>query len=348
MALQALVCPQCGANIKLDDDREFGFCEFCGTKIQVREVIEHHHVLDNTKQTDNRRVVADRAYSAGNYEEAEKYYTKILEESRDDLNALSRKGICSIYNMGVTNVAVKEFVTYVDAAIEEANKNVDQMVVFRNQLDGDLLQLMMHFISQYGAAMDVYPSVNACEDKVSIWRSVVNIIVAVVNRIFVEVNKENGLVTAINFFDKTVRKTLKYQRTIQQKDRNGNLVNVQQVVNYAVPADFMNIVSTQRRTFADMFNTLPSRQKITAELENNVLEAKNSVIEATEAIKNHKAANSKFKTGFAAIFNGKQKKDPEYAGFKARLDELTAELSQKRNILSECEKKLAMHKRTFM
>lgn len=43
MSLKALICPQCGANLQLDDNREFGFCEFCGAKVQIKEVIEIKH-----------------------------------------------------------------------------------------------------------------------------------------------------------------------------------------------------------------------------------------------------------------------------------------------------------------
>lgn len=41
--MEALMCPQCGANINLDDTREFGFCNYCGAKIQINETIIHEH-----------------------------------------------------------------------------------------------------------------------------------------------------------------------------------------------------------------------------------------------------------------------------------------------------------------
>ena len=42
MALKALKCPSCGADITLDDDREFGFCAYCGTQIQLGDRINVH------------------------------------------------------------------------------------------------------------------------------------------------------------------------------------------------------------------------------------------------------------------------------------------------------------------
>lgn len=41
--MKAMVCNQCGANIILDVNREFGFCSYCGAKIQINETVIHKH-----------------------------------------------------------------------------------------------------------------------------------------------------------------------------------------------------------------------------------------------------------------------------------------------------------------
>jgi len=38
-----LKCPNCGATITLDDTREFGFCSYCGTKLQVVQKVKVVH-----------------------------------------------------------------------------------------------------------------------------------------------------------------------------------------------------------------------------------------------------------------------------------------------------------------
>lgn len=45
--MKALLCPQCGASICLDDTREFGFCNYCGSKIQLVEktIVEHNGMV---------------------------------------------------------------------------------------------------------------------------------------------------------------------------------------------------------------------------------------------------------------------------------------------------------------
>lgn len=40
MALKALKCPNCDANIQVDDNRDYGFCSYCGAQVQIREVVE--------------------------------------------------------------------------------------------------------------------------------------------------------------------------------------------------------------------------------------------------------------------------------------------------------------------
>lgn len=348
MALTTLICPQCGANIKLDDDREYGFCEFCGNKIQLKEIVEHHHVIDNSKQTDNRRIVADRAFSAGNYDEAAKYYTLILEDKHDDVDALARKGICSVYNSSVTNVNEKEFITYVDAAIEESAKNVDELLAFRSNLDDDIMHLMTHYVTQYGPSADLYASVNDCINKVNIWVGIFNVLVVGIRRLYLEANLEKALPMAIKFCDKTIKKSLKYQYTEQVRNKNGNLEDVQRVGVHAVPVDLLNTIANQRKVFAEAYNTLPSRQKVTTELENNIADAKQAVEEAEAQLKEYKESNAQFKTGFLALFNGKQKNDPEYPVFKEKMEELKSSLGQKKKNLKECEGKLANHRKTFM
>lgn len=44
MGLIAAKCTQCGANIKVDDTKESGICEFCGTEFITEKVINHYEI----------------------------------------------------------------------------------------------------------------------------------------------------------------------------------------------------------------------------------------------------------------------------------------------------------------
>ncbi len=91
MALVAMKCPNCSANIELDDSREFGFCSYCGTKVmQERIIVEHKGgvALDNTEKLKNLHILAERALNSGDNTKAREHYDEILLESPNDWKAV--------------------------------------------------------------------------------------------------------------------------------------------------------------------------------------------------------------------------------------------------------------------
>lgn len=71
-------CPNCGATIQLDKNREEGFCSYCGTKIIVQEAISKVRI-DKSCDIQNLLQLAESAYNSENYEECLKYANKALE-----------------------------------------------------------------------------------------------------------------------------------------------------------------------------------------------------------------------------------------------------------------------------
>lgn len=87
----ALKCPSCGADIELDDSREFGFCNYCGTKImQDRIIVEHQGSVkvDNTEYVKKFLQNARRAYDKQDWEEAEKYYNLVEQNEPSNIEAI--------------------------------------------------------------------------------------------------------------------------------------------------------------------------------------------------------------------------------------------------------------------
>ena len=56
--LIALRCPRCGADINVADDREFIFCEYCGSKILLDN--DHEYTIHTIDEAKIRKVEADR------------------------------------------------------------------------------------------------------------------------------------------------------------------------------------------------------------------------------------------------------------------------------------------------
>lgn len=43
-------CPNCGANLTFDDkNKDFGFCQYCGTKIMLDDYRSTHRVIDEAR-----------------------------------------------------------------------------------------------------------------------------------------------------------------------------------------------------------------------------------------------------------------------------------------------------------
>ncbi|MBQ7740469.1 MAG: hypothetical protein IJT65_04475 [Eubacterium sp.] len=81
MSFVALKCPGCGANIQLDNTKEYGFCSYCGTKVvQDKIVVEHRGSvkIDTTEELKNLYVLARRAKESNDSTNAQKYYEQII------------------------------------------------------------------------------------------------------------------------------------------------------------------------------------------------------------------------------------------------------------------------------
>ena len=42
-------CPNCSATLSFSDDRDFGFCEYCGTKILLDDYRSTQRIIDDAK-----------------------------------------------------------------------------------------------------------------------------------------------------------------------------------------------------------------------------------------------------------------------------------------------------------
>lgn len=129
MALKAVKCPSCSGDLNLDDDREFGFCQYCGTKVMLRETINVVHSgtvqLDNSGKVKNRMKLARDAYEDGKYKEAYEHYTNVLEDEPEQCEALTRRGICASYIKKPYEINANELTRGYKEAIEILQKRMN-------------------------------------------------------------------------------------------------------------------------------------------------------------------------------------------------------------------------------
>ncbi len=91
MGFTAVKCPQCGADIQLDDSREFGFCNYCGTKVMQEKIVVEHQgsvKVDNTDYVEKFLQNAHRALLKEDWEEVEKYYNLVEQNDPDSMEAV--------------------------------------------------------------------------------------------------------------------------------------------------------------------------------------------------------------------------------------------------------------------
>ncbi|MBE6816708.1 MAG: TFIIB-type zinc ribbon-containing protein [Ruminococcaceae bacterium] len=99
MGFVKLNCPNCGANIELSEDREYGFCSFCGTKVvQEKIVVEHrgHISVDGIANEDS---LLDRAFifiEDGDFSKAVVYLEKVLDINPRCARAYMGKLLCQL------------------------------------------------------------------------------------------------------------------------------------------------------------------------------------------------------------------------------------------------------------
>ena len=73
-----LKCPNCDADIELDDSRKIGFCRYCGTKILIESCKSR---IDGMASVENLLLRAEQFFSEKDYAKAKEYFNKLIETS---------------------------------------------------------------------------------------------------------------------------------------------------------------------------------------------------------------------------------------------------------------------------
>jgi hypothetical protein len=91
MPIVSMRCPSCSGDIQVDDEKSIGFCMYCGNKILIQSYMSTVR-LDNSHMVDNWMKLGQNANRAGNYEEAENFFSKVLEVNPNNYLAILNKG----------------------------------------------------------------------------------------------------------------------------------------------------------------------------------------------------------------------------------------------------------------
>lgn len=161
----ALKCPECNGDIQLDDNREFGFCQYCGTKILLNSE-RNNRKIEKREEKENLVRLAHIEIELGNYVEAREACAKALEIDATDWKIFFDKEICQYY-------LNKDFQKIKDVYVFCLEKDNDEENIdyYKTEFAGILLEFSQEascfedFDTVYRFAINVYTSNGIRKDK---------------------------------------------------------------------------------------------------------------------------------------------------------------------------------------
>lgn len=137
MKLVAAKCPSCGANLEVNPNQEALKCQYCGSAILVDDAIAKYKLeisgeveIKNLPKIENYLNLAERAYNANNYDEAYKYYGKLLELVPDNTLVLFRYALCK--------TMLNNFIDYPLNHLTDSFNEVVEMLKEKKTYDEDI------------------------------------------------------------------------------------------------------------------------------------------------------------------------------------------------------------------
>ncbi len=81
-------CPNCGANLELNASATYMFCQYCGTKIIIKEILETLNGKDNNAiKIQNLLARANQCIETHEYEAANDYYDQVINLDANNYEA---------------------------------------------------------------------------------------------------------------------------------------------------------------------------------------------------------------------------------------------------------------------
>ena len=92
-----LTCPNCGANLSVDENREFAFCQYCGTKLSN---FKNDFKLDRTDEINNLIIRALEYEQKGDFQKCTDYCARILDMDPYNIKAREIEMRLPLYSSG--------------------------------------------------------------------------------------------------------------------------------------------------------------------------------------------------------------------------------------------------------
>jgi tetratricopeptide (TPR) repeat protein len=156
MKLEAAICPNCGGDLRIPDDRKTIVCMYCGKTIIVQEAI----AKANSPSIENYMELVKAARDSHNFEEAYAYCNKILELNPKNYLAWYYKGDAAGWQSTIKDMRFRETLIGIDnahnfAPQEEKSRIYSEGANLINSIASALYDLCIENMYEYGSDMDV-------------------------------------------------------------------------------------------------------------------------------------------------------------------------------------------------
>lgn len=148
MKLVDLKCPNCGGETQFDDNKEFGFCQHCGTKIMIQEEVQKVE-LKNFTNTGNLLILIRQAHSN---DEGYELCKKFLELEPNNEEVLSYKAIYTRNSDEAYNIVMQLLKEKNSSEKISSNEMIDLLIskgVFKKFSVEQISRMKNDFINKY-------------------------------------------------------------------------------------------------------------------------------------------------------------------------------------------------------
>lgn len=114
MAFRPANCPKCGGALQVPDDKEMVNCMYCSAPIIVKDIIQ----VQVKVNVENLLQLANTAAEGGNYSEAYRYFSQVLEADGRNAKAWMGKGDAAAWTSTLANLKLNEMIVSFQKAIE--------------------------------------------------------------------------------------------------------------------------------------------------------------------------------------------------------------------------------------
>lgn len=141
MSIEVVKCPQCGENASIDNKRDFGFCSYCGFKIENQKPAPSP---TEAPTADSLLTRAELFLEEKNYEKADEYFNKVLDINPKNSRAYWGMLICKTSALNIEKSAqkpqnIEDFNEYKNAVRFAENEEIRQFYIdMANKFQSDI------------------------------------------------------------------------------------------------------------------------------------------------------------------------------------------------------------------